>query len=223
MRTGLISIAVFGLILAGPARAQDPEKPAAPSQDEFDQLVEQLGHEDFDTREAAQKKLEAFGKAALPMVKEAQAKTQDLERRTRLAEIAKRLDPPAAKPAEKNPNPAEEWSGAMREFKIERPDPKKQLEEMGKLLEQMKKTLENKDLTDEEKVREMTRLSAQLQSAAYRGAAGNVIRVQRIGRVKEVPPAPAPERIPSEDKPKEKKPAEDQEKKEEPKKPREYD
>lgn len=185
MRVGPIAFAALLLLGAGAAFAQDREPL---SQEAFDRLVEKLGYEDFETREAAHRELESYGREILPRLKEAHEKAKDLERRTRLDEIIRKIEsPPMAKPAERNRLPEQEFGGGGV-FRIERGDPKKALEEMNKLIEQMKRVLENKDLSDEEKLREMTRLSAQLQSAALRGTSGNVIRIQRVVRGGQQPP-----------------------------------
>jgi hypothetical protein len=198
MRVGSIAAALL-LAASGAAWTQDKEPL---SKDAFDRLVEKLGSEEFEHREAAQRELEAYGKDILPSLKEAHGKAKDLERRTRLGEILRKLEaPPAPTPADRNRPPEQEFGGGV--WRIERPDPKKQLEEMNKLVEQMKKLLENKDLSDEEKVREMTRLSSQLQAAALRSASGSVIRVQRVVRSGQQQPPQEPggggEKIPTQD------------------------
>lgn len=214
MRVGWIAWTPFLFFGGGVAVAQDKE---AISQETFDRLVEELGNEDFETRERAQRELESFGKGILPLLKDAHAMAKDLERRTRLGELIRKIEsPPPPNPVERNRFPEQEFGGGV--FRIERPDPKKVLEEMLILVEQMKKVLENKDLSDEEKLREATRLASQLQSAALRGTSANVIRIQRIVRSGQEPgggekfpggnskpaPAPAPAPAPEErSKPKE--------------------
>jgi FKBP-type peptidyl-prolyl cis-trans isomerase FklB len=57
---------------------------AAPGEKEFEQLISELGAEDFNTREKSQKKLADAGKAAVPALKAVLEKATDPEIKTRV-------------------------------------------------------------------------------------------------------------------------------------------
>jgi uncharacterized protein (TIGR03067 family) len=86
MRTsGLVCVGV-GLILAagGMLRGADD---ATTSPDRIARLVLQLGHDDYDRREAANAELEAIGEPALPALREALESSDDAEIQHRAGEI----------------------------------------------------------------------------------------------------------------------------------------
>lgn len=73
----------FGEIPATPAPAA--KKPTA------DELIQALGHENGETRDAAAEALRQMGEAALPALKAAQTQTEDLEVKTRTTALIKEL------------------------------------------------------------------------------------------------------------------------------------
>lgn len=123
LRKMKLSAATAGLaaaVVAGrlPA-AEQPAKPQPPKQERkagskeegkkdeslseearknIDALIVKLGAEDFDTRDGSQKELVKLGKADAkvpPYLKEASAKQEDEEIKSRIAAVLKELDPNA--------------------------------------------------------------------------------------------------------------------------------
>jgi uncharacterized phage infection (PIP) family protein YhgE len=135
-------------------------------QDDVQPWIEKLGSSEYAVREEAQKKIEAMGKAVVPQLKAALEKTQDMEVKTRIEDILKKLD----KPAE------------TKQIEEDRPDPNKQLEKVSKIVEELQKVLADKDKSADDKLRKVEGLAEDLRDAARRrGAdqAGNLNRVVR--------------------------------------------
>ncbi len=78
--------------LTMPSTGQDVNAAAKPTDPEIRQLVQQLGAPTYAEREKAQKALEAIGEAALPALKEAAQKSEDLEVRRRAADLARIIE-----------------------------------------------------------------------------------------------------------------------------------
>jgi hypothetical protein len=101
MRLSLISVTLLAtLALSAQLRAEE----AAPGANETDkkkaaELIKQLGADDFQTRETAEKALSAMGPTVLPVVKETATSTADAEVRTRCEHVIESL----ALEAENNP------------------------------------------------------------------------------------------------------------------------
>lgn len=72
-------------------------------QDELDELIRRLGDEDFETREAAQKRLIEMGAKNLPRLKAALKETKDPEIQSRLGQIIRMLEPPDRVPQPPKP------------------------------------------------------------------------------------------------------------------------
>jgi hypothetical protein len=90
VRFAFTSLFAVGLALAlpvGRATAQDgPSKDAAPKTTDADKLIADLGADDCNKRDDAQKKLEAMGKKILPALEKAEKESQDAEVRARAHE-----------------------------------------------------------------------------------------------------------------------------------------
>ncbi len=84
--TGILTLGVC-LGLLG-AHSQEP----AASNEQIAQLIRQLGADTFAERERAQKALEAIGEAALPALKEAAEKSQDIEIRRRASDLVRVIE-----------------------------------------------------------------------------------------------------------------------------------
>jgi hypothetical protein len=80
-------LATFLILLLGKAMAEEPAGPQGP---QIERLIKQLGDDSFEQREAASRRLEEIGEAALPALKRA-ADSQDPEVRRRASELAKVL------------------------------------------------------------------------------------------------------------------------------------
>ncbi len=101
MRTTALT-AVFGLLLVGtfavggkddpPARPAPPGKAAATADPTIQQLIEDLGSDDWRTREKAGRDLAAKGDKALPQMRAALAATDSPEVQRRLAVLVRKLD-----------------------------------------------------------------------------------------------------------------------------------
>jgi len=74
------------VIVLGSVAAADEKAP------DVDQLIRQLGDEDFDVREAATAKLAEVGEAALPALKKAAAESRDVEVKRRAAALVARIE-----------------------------------------------------------------------------------------------------------------------------------
>lgn len=134
------------------------------AQDDVQSWIEKLGSPEYAVREEAQKKIESMGKSVVPQLKAALEKAGDLEVKTRLEDILKKLD----KPAE------------TKQVEVE--DASKRLERVGKIVEDLQKVLADKDKSADDKLRRVEELADDLREAARRrGAeqAGNLNRVVR--------------------------------------------
>lgn len=134
------------------------------AQDEVQSWIEKLGSPEYAVREEAQKKIESMGKSVVPQLKAALEKAEDLEVKTRLEDILKKLDRPA------------------ETTRVQEEDASKQLEKVGKLVEELQKVLADKDKSAEDKLRRVEDLADDLRQAARRRAAeqaGNLNRVVR--------------------------------------------
>jgi tetratricopeptide (TPR) repeat protein len=84
------AVLVLGLFAVALVPAQQPEKKEPPSKEQIAQWIKQLGHDDFDKREEASKKLEEAGQAAEAALQEA-AKSTDQEVRQRAEAILEKF------------------------------------------------------------------------------------------------------------------------------------
>jgi hypothetical protein len=83
---GILTLGVcLGLLSA---HSQEP----AASNEQIAQLIRQLGADTFAEREKAQKALEAIGEAALPALKEAAEKSQDIEIKRRASDLVRVIE-----------------------------------------------------------------------------------------------------------------------------------
>jgi hypothetical protein len=144
----------LALLVALAVLPQDKENSNPP----VEELVKSLGADDFKTREDAQKKLEAMGPEVLPQLKKELEGAKDEEVRTRLNNVISKLEKgneepqaPARKAARKAPTAQEQVANAK------------------KIVEQITKLLDDKDKSDEEKVKEMAKLSRELQRTLRAG------------------------------------------------------
>jgi hypothetical protein len=165
-------MAVISLVCAA-AYAQDAA-PQAPAQDSADELIKKLGSEEYQVREDAQKKLEGMGPEILPKLKEAREQATDVEVKSRLAEVIRKIETPKSDPAK----PA---GRAAR-------NPEEQLDKAKKILEQINKVMEAKDKSADDKLKDLARLSRELDQVTRRdpvedwqgfgqpGAQGGVVR-----------------------------------------------
>lgn len=91
----LLALACLGLFLGAVAAGEDGKKLASEkSTAEIDQLIKQLGSDDFDQREAASKALERIGPPALDALRKVAAGSADAEVRKRLVKVIEALLPP---------------------------------------------------------------------------------------------------------------------------------
>jgi hypothetical protein len=90
-----LAVLVAAAVLPAVCRADEPGGQAAGK--ETRRLVEQLGSERFDDREAATQQLSKLGKAALPSLKEA-ARSPDAEVRRRARQLVEQLEPTPVSP-----------------------------------------------------------------------------------------------------------------------------
>jgi hypothetical protein len=92
-RKTVMALVLVLAVLAAPkpaVAAAPPASTAAPAAKEIDRLVAELGSDDYQTREAAHKKLEKIGEAALPALEKALT-SKDLEVRRRARMIVEPL------------------------------------------------------------------------------------------------------------------------------------
>jgi tetratricopeptide (TPR) repeat protein len=76
------AVLILGLFAVALVPAQQPEKKEPPTKEQIDQWVKQLGHDDFDKREEASKKLEEAGQAAeVALTKAAMSTDQEVRQR----------------------------------------------------------------------------------------------------------------------------------------------
>src|SRR5579862_4310137 len=95
----LICAAAIVFSCAGIKAAESPEM-SADEKKKAEALIKDLGADEFQTREAAEKGLAALGGNVLPLVKSTAANTSDAEIRTRCERVIKVL----ALEVEKDPN-----------------------------------------------------------------------------------------------------------------------
>lgn len=88
MRTTLVKLAVLGLVAAAFASV---DVKAAPTEEKIEQLIKQLGHEEFEKREAATRELVKIGKPAIPHLNKAFKDSKDPEVQQRAKEILERI------------------------------------------------------------------------------------------------------------------------------------
>lgn len=99
MRTLLFPLLLAGFVAAiasppPPAQAEDP----APAASGADELVQQLGHDDFRAREAASRKLAALGEQARPALERALEQSDSPEVRWRVEQLLRRLQGSQVRP-----------------------------------------------------------------------------------------------------------------------------
>src|SRR5262249_24205995 len=87
----LIVLALGLFIVALVPAQQEPAKKEPPTKEQIARWIKDLGHEDFDRREEASKKLEEAGQAAEAALQEAAAKTTDQEVRQRAEAILEKF------------------------------------------------------------------------------------------------------------------------------------
>jgi len=88
--SGLICLAAIVFSLRG-VRAADSTEMTADEKKKAETLIKDLGADEFQTREAAEKGLAALGGSVLPLVKTTAANTADAEIRTRCERVIKVL------------------------------------------------------------------------------------------------------------------------------------
>lgn len=148
-----LSILLALAVAAGAIQAQDEAKPSV-----LQESLKKLESDDAAARDEASKALLALGKDALPQLKESLVKAEKETVKTALAQIIKKLEGESTqledekKPAEKKGN----------------------LEKIEHLTEELNQVLSDKSLSEEEKLREVGRIAAQLRIAARNRAPGRM-------------------------------------------------
>jgi hypothetical protein len=90
----MLAALTLPFLAAFPAQDQDSQDKA--HQQRVEKLIRDLGHEEFEARESAQKELEKIGKPAAPALRKAAAESEDAEIASRARELLRKLEPPPA-------------------------------------------------------------------------------------------------------------------------------